>query len=63
MDIRAKPHLAPLVHFGVDDVLGLVSAGTGTEGEEDGHHLSRQAAGQLLCDVQCLACSITHKMY
>lgn len=59
---QGQAHLAPLVHLGVYDVLGLVSAGAGTEGEEDRHHLRRQATGQLLGDVQCLACSMTRKV-
>ena len=50
-------HLASLVHLRVNDVLGLVGAGTSTESEEDWDHLSREACGQLLCDVQCLPCN------
>ena len=51
-----QTHLAPLVHFGVDAVLGLVGAGACAEGEEAGDHLSRQTMCELLRDVECLAC-------
>ncbi len=49
-------HLAPLVHFGINDVLCLVGAGACAEGEEDWNHFSRQTVCQLLCDVQGFTC-------
>ncbi len=49
-------HLAPLVHFGVNDVLCLVSAGACAEGQEDWNHFNWQTVRQLLCDVQCFTC-------
>ena len=55
--VQDQTYLAPLVHLGVNDVLGLVCTGAGTEGEEDGDHFSRQAMSQLLRDVQSLACN------
>lgn len=55
-------YLASLVHFRVEDVLGLVCTGLSTEGEEDWDHPGRQACCQLLCDVQGFACSSDHTM-
>lgn len=53
---QLSTYLASFVHLGVDNVLSLVGTGASTEGEEEWHHLSRQACCQLLCDVQCLTC-------
>ena len=49
-------HLAPLVHFGVNDVLCLVGAGACAEGEENWNNFSWQTICQLLCDVQGFTC-------
>ncbi len=49
-------HLAPLIHFGVNDVLCLVGAGACAEGEEDRNHFSWQTICQLLSDVEGFTC-------
>mmetsp|Transcript_3271 Transcript_3271/g.5419 ORF Transcript_3271/g.5419 Transcript_3271/m.5419 type:complete len:273 (+) Transcript_3271:4098-4916(+) len=54
-DRRPKHAFSPLVHLGIDDVLGHVGRGPSREGHEDGDNLRRHTGHQLAGDVEGFA--------